>query len=306
MTKSVTTPGHADLWRRLVDDAAMFPPGNASAREAVERHVGYRTGPLAQIVGPLVVADSNLAAVDREVGRTGAGPIEVSVINTSGAGGLVGLAGREFGDLAVVSVESVLPDLDDLAGNAGRLVRAAAEMPDQVQVFVELPYAAGWERAVEVVEAAGMLGKIRTGGTEPADYPSPAQLAEQLSVLVEADLAFKATAGLHHAWPNAGHNEQGIFLPQHGFLNVMIAVHALVGDADRAETASILTDDYADRLAEVVGSWDATDVAKVRRRFHSFGCCGVTDPINDLVTLGLTAREHAWFADHHDPFDPED
>jgi hypothetical protein len=28
-------------------------------------------------------------------------------------------------------------------------------------------------------------------------------------------------------------------------------------------------------------------VARVRRRFRSFGCCGVLDPVNDLVTLGL-------------------
>ena len=64
-------------------------------------------------------------------------------------------------------------------------------------------------RAVEEVEAAGLFGKIRTGGTEPGAYPPASRLAEQLSVLVEADLGFKATAGLHHAWPAVGRNDRG-------------------------------------------------------------------------------------------------
>lgn len=172
------------LWDRLIDDAAMFPPGNAEPREAVARHLVYRTGAPDQpsrtpaIVGPLVVADTALAAVDREIGRAGAGPVEVSVINTTGAGGLLALAGRTFEDLTVVSVESALRDLDDLPGNAGRVAQAALALDDlaiddPITVFVELPYAPGWQRAVEVVEAAGLLGKIRTGGTEPDAYPSP-------------------------------------------------------------------------------------------------------------------------------------
>ena len=281
------------LWNRLVDDAAMFPPGDAGPAEAVARHVQYRTGAADQpaqvpaVVGPLVIPDTAVAAVDRAVGAIGAGPVEVSVIGSTGAGALVSLASRELADLSVVAVDVALRDLDDLAGNARRVAQAALALPESVRVFVELPYARGWERAAEVVEAAGLLGKIRTGGTEPAAYPSCAQLAEQLSVLVETDLAFKATAGLHHAWRNVGHNDRGAPLEQHGFLNVMIAVHALVDGSDRAEVETILDDDDRDRLAELVGSWTDDDAARVRRRFVGFGCCGVLDPIDDLVTLGL-------------------
>lgn len=278
------------LWDRLFDDAAMFPPGNAGAAAAVAQHVEYRTGPLTAMIGPLVVADTALTEVNRAVERAGAGPVEVSVVNTSGAGGLVSLARRleQLDELTVVAVESALRDLDDLPGNAARVAQASLDLGD-IRVFVELPYAPGWADAAAAVEAEGLLGKIRTGGTEPELYPSAGRLAEQLSVLVEADLAFKATAGLHRAWPNTGHNAQGTPLPQHGFLNVMIAVHALVDGAEPAEAAEILADDYPDRLAELVGAWSAADITKVRRRFRSFGCCGVTDPIDDLVTLGLLA-----------------
>lgn len=281
------------LWDRLVDDAAMFPPGLAGPAEAVARHVQYRTGAADQppyvpaVVGPLVVPDTALAAVDRAVAAIGAGPIEVSVVSSTGAGGLVALAGRELGDLSVVAVEVALRDLDDLAGNAERVAQAARALPEPVRVFVELPYARGWEHAAEVVEAAGLLGKIRTGGTEPEHHPSAVQLAEQLSVLVETDLSFKATAGLHHAVRHVGHNDRGTRLEQHGLLNLMVAVHALADGSDRAEVETILDEDHRDRLAERVGSWTNDDAARVRRRFVGFGCCGVLDPIGDLVTLGL-------------------
>jgi len=275
------------LWDRLIDDAAMFPPGSASPAEAVARHVEYRTGSVAGLVGPLVVPDTALAAVDRVVGGSGAGPLEVSVVVSTGAGGVASLADRRLEDLSVVAVECALRDLDDLAGNAGRVAQATAGLDDAVRVFVELPYGPGWERAVEVVEAAGLLGKIRTGGTEPEAYPSAGRLAQQLSVLVEADLAFKATAGLHRAWRNVGHNAAGAPLEQHGVLNLMVAVHALVQGADTVEVETVLEDEYGDRLAELVGSWTDDDAARVRRRFVAFACCGVLDPIEDLVTLGL-------------------
>jgi hypothetical protein len=36
-----------------------------------------------------------------------------------------------------------------------------------------------------------------------------------------------------------------------------------------------------------VREWDDGTCTDVRRGFRSFGCCGVTDPIDDLTCLGL-------------------
>lgn len=274
-------PAPATLFAGLVDDAAMFPPGNAPAVEAVAAHRGYREAGYAGLLGPLVVPDEQLAAVGRMCLRQDPRPLEVSVINTGGAGGLVALAGRSVEGVRVVAVESALRDLDDLAGNAARVASAAGELPEEVRVFVEIPYAPGWERAVEAVEAAGLLGKIRTGSPDDSGTPAYAPLAEQLGVLVEADLPFKATAGLHHARPTPGPDPDRPV--QHGFLNVLAAVDALVEGASAVEAAAVLrSGDPA-----VVALWDDATAARVRRRFVSFGCCGVLDPIGDLVTLGL-------------------
>ena len=199
----VAPPVLFDGW---IDDAAMFPPGNAAVDEAVSAHLRYRRSWFASLIGPLLVSDLRLAEVGRTLRQVGMGGgtegtlrLAVGVVNTSGAGGVLSLLGRQIEDVQLVAVESALRDLDDLAGNAERVVSAAAELDDAVRVFVEIPYAPGWERAVAVVEAAGYYGKLRTGGVEPADTPPADQLARQLSVLIEADLPFKATAGLHQA-----------------------------------------------------------------------------------------------------------
>ena len=43
----------APLFDRLVDDAAVFPPGLAPLDVAVREHLDRRTGPYAAHIGPL-------------------------------------------------------------------------------------------------------------------------------------------------------------------------------------------------------------------------------------------------------------
>jgi hypothetical protein len=288
----VAPPVLFDGW---IDDAAMFPPGNASVDEAVGAHLRYRRSWFASLIGPLLVSDLKLAEVGRTLrqvrmsgGPEGTLPLAVSVGNTSGAGGLLSLVGREIEGVQLAAVETALRDLDDLAGNAGRVVSAAGQLDDAVRVFVEIPYAPGWEKAVAVVEAAGFYGKLRTGGLEPVDTPPSDQLARQLSVLIEADLPFKATAGLHHAVALSG-SDPG--RPrQHGFLNLLIAVEELVDGGSASEAADLLGESGRQSVLARVAAWNDTQASRIRRRFRSFGCCGVLDPINDLAALGLIAE----------------
>jgi hypothetical protein len=281
------------LFAGLLDDAAVFPPGNASVPDAVRLHREHRASWFAPLIGPLVVADTELAEVSRSVtvagdGREPGEDLAVSVVIGGGAGGLVALARRELPGVAVVAAEIGLRDLDDLAGNAGRVVAAAGELdPDEVTVFVEVPYGPGWVGAVEVIEAAGLHGKIRTGGLEPDAFPTAGRLAEQLSVLIEADLPFKATAGLHRAWPNRVTDAQGRTLHHHGFLTLMMAVEALIDGAGTEAAVDLLQLDDPGRLYTAMQGWDLAAATRVRRRFHSFGCCAVTEPVDDLVALGL-------------------
>ncbi len=49
-----------DIVRGLVDDAAIFPPGNAPLPEAVTAHLERRSTPYADLVGTFVVDDRRL------------------------------------------------------------------------------------------------------------------------------------------------------------------------------------------------------------------------------------------------------
>ncbi|MFT4164216.1 MAG: hypothetical protein QM650_03140 [Microlunatus sp.] len=278
------------LFAGLVDDAAVFPPGNAAVPDAVRAHLVHQSAWYAPLIGPLVLPDTELVTASRTARSLApdSESLPISVVITSGAGGLTALARRALPGLQVVAAEIALRDPAELRGNAQRVVAAAQDFdPEDVTIFVELPFQPGWVAAIEVIEAAGLSGKIRTGGVAPDAYPSAGQLADQLSELIEADLPFKATAGLHRAWPNQALNAQGETLHQHGFLTMLMAIEALVDGAGTDQAAELLRLNDPGRIYAAFEDWDDATSARVRRRFRSFGCCGVTDPVQDLVTLGL-------------------
>src|SRR5262245_12753309 len=58
-----TEPSVPPLLRALIDDAAVFPPGNAPLDEAVAAHRQHRAGWYAEMVGPLLVPASSAPAL---------------------------------------------------------------------------------------------------------------------------------------------------------------------------------------------------------------------------------------------------
>src|SRR4051812_14492154 len=104
-------------WRGLVDDATVFPPGDAPLDEALDAYVARRGEWYAGLVGSFVVTDAALPDVTEDV--------PVSVVVTGGAGAIAGalrLAAKH--DVSVAGIEIALRDLDDLAGNARRVLAA--------------------------------------------------------------------------------------------------------------------------------------------------------------------------------------
>ncbi len=58
------------LFAGLVDDAAMFPPGNAPLERALAEHLTYRQSGYAELVGPLLVPAARLAELADAVADT--------------------------------------------------------------------------------------------------------------------------------------------------------------------------------------------------------------------------------------------
>ncbi|MGO0576911.1 hypothetical protein [Ornithinimicrobium panacihumi] len=298
-----TTPAPRSLLTRLVDDAAVFPPASLSVPDAWSAHLALRAGRYGDLLGPLLVAAAGASdlvaaaaaaprAEDLETGTGhGARPIEVGVIARPGV---------PVEDLlSAVSTIEASPQLVvagvELAHDAEGSWRAALDLPLPVAVEVGrdgAAQAAALDGIVTATEARDepVLAKLRTQSTPQAPVPTARELAEFLCAVGSRKLSFKLTGGLHHAVAGERVRPDGGTELQHGVLNVIAATHYLVDGADLPGLESVLALQDADSLAAMARHLDETAVRELRRAFVSFGCCTVTDPLDELTDLGLVAR----------------
>ena len=277
------------FWTALVDDAAIFPPGNADLTDAAAAYVARRGTAYADLVGTFVLRDTDVpkVAVAPDVS------FPVSVVVTGGAGQITGPAKAcERSNLTLAGMEIALRDLDDLPGNARRVVaavdaaRGEGVLDDAVPVFVELPPGEPtyqWLAAADEVAAAELRLKFRTGGVEAHLFPTAAELAAWIDAALDRETPFKCTAGLHNAVRHSG--EDGF--EHHGCVNVLLATRRAFDGAPTAEVVETLEQRDGTALAAEAR---AADLAGARRWFTSFGSCSVTEPLDDLITLGLTEQ----------------
>ncbi|MDX6374909.1 MAG: hypothetical protein QOD98_3897 [Nocardioidaceae bacterium] len=264
-------------WSGIVDDAAIFPPGDSPLHEATAAYVARTAEDGAELVGTFVLKDTDLPLV-----RGFTGPL--SVVVTGGAGqlaGPVGLCARLGLNLA--GLEIALRDPDDLVRNAQRVVTALREVETDVPVYVELPHVgntSSWFAAADEVAAAELRLKFRTGGLEAAAFPAAHALARWIDAALDRETPFKCTAGLHNAVRHTG--EDGF--EHHGFLNVLVATRMLFDGATVDEGVVVLEQRES---AGLVTAARELDLAGARRWFTSFGSCSVAEPLADLHELGL-------------------
>jgi hypothetical protein len=244
----------------------MFPPQNAPASVVVPAHLRLRRGPYADYIGPLLVAverwqELNAVARDESLAIALIGRRTQALMPTTN------VVGRE----EVWDGEPLDPQTI-----ADRL----AVEPASLDVVEDLLAAVGEAR----IDSAPVIAKFRTGGVAADAFPTEDELAFCIVAAYNAGVPFKLTAGLHHA---ARHTGERTGFEHHGFLNVIVAVALCHRGAGTAEVADMLAVRDAQALADEVRSWSDDDGVAVRSSFTSFGCCGVEDPIADLITLGL-------------------
>ncbi|GAA2754712.1 hypothetical protein [Actinopolymorpha rutila] len=289
----------------LIDDAAVFPPASEPLAAALAVYLDRREEWYAGLVGPFLCPDATLpellAALDDAPPPEG--PLPLGLVVTGGAGAIepaLRWAGRT--DRArVVSVEVTLRDEPDLARNVARMDRAlaAAELPDDVAVAVEVPRTDGWDGALDALDALAEYGhraKFRTGGVAAESFPDERALARVVLACLDRELPFKCTAGLHHAVRGSGESggsgepgePRGSGAPEHhGFLNVVLATRLALDGADEPALVEALADRDADHVAGQVRALDDRAATSARRWFTSFGSCSVSDPLADLLRLGV-------------------
>jgi hypothetical protein len=256
------------LFTQLVDDAAVFPPGNFSLSEAIDRRSARRGTPASDFVGPLLLPpqlveealEDHSGLVITVIGRKETPIAEV----IAGAENVADASGHALSGVEVAAVdgwEAVL----DLA------VPVAVEVPTGAAGRALLPGIAAQEGQV--------VAKLRTGSTPTNSVPSVADTAAFITECVEQGVAFKLTGGLHRAIAHTTDDED-----QFGFLGVLLAVHAALLGGD---VAASLTNRDKDSTDSAIRALSEADAVTARNVFTSFGCCDVLDPIRDLAALGL-------------------
>jgi hypothetical protein len=275
----MNTTRHSTLVRNLLDDAAIFPPGNAPIPVAVADHLRHLAGPLAPLIGSFVVSDSRLTELTQALAHAGmTDPVDVTLV--VGPGDLVDVLGQLPG-LRDVSLHAV----ETSVSSAAEATVAARIMASSDAVLYLEPGlgAAVFDEVVDVASKHGARVKLRAGGTTGAAFPTSPLLAGAIERCVNAGVPFKCTAGLHHA---TRHRDPATGFAHHGFLNVLLAA-GVTDQLGTSATADVLEQTDAAMLASGLSSLGPDGLAIARRRFVSFGTCSLTDPVDDLTELGL-------------------
>jgi hypothetical protein len=270
------------LFDRLVDDAAVFPPGLAPLDVAVREHLDRRTQPYAGHLGSLLVPAGDAAELARLAAgddRTAAAPLEVGLVVRPGSPvqPLVEATGllRDDDRVVVTAVE--------LGWSPDWRSALALAVPVAVEVGSGAEQQSGLDDIADAVDGdADVIAKFRTGSTPTWPWPDEHALGAFLDAVILHGLSFKLTGGLHHAVRGRYGPEQ-----QHGLLNVLLATHEALSGAEAPELAQLLAQTSAELLAERASRLSAVDAARVRASFTAYGCCGVLDPLVELAALGL-------------------
>jgi hypothetical protein len=271
----------------LIDYAGLYPPAALDMRAALHNYLSYRKGNHAGMLGRFIV---DLARLDelREAAGESVADLRLSVIAAPDAD-FNAIAKHRSAGLRIESVE--------IKCDAPlKIARICEQLPPGVTCYLEIPIAQACTSTLDAIAAVGHHAKLRMGGIVPEAVPEAAQVAERLHLLADRDVAFKATAGLHHPFRSqhrltyAADSPSGMM---HGFVNLLCAAAAvLFGRATRDVQRILEEQDPAafQVTTEAIGvhgcRWTAEQLREVRQFFTGFGSCSFTEPIHDLEALG--------------------
>ncbi|BCB85600.1 hypothetical protein [Phytohabitans suffuscus] len=271
------------LFTRLVDDAAVFPPGSAPLPEAIIGHREHRAAWYAELVGPLLLPSSALTEAARLLKPDER--LEAGLIGDGGVDALAGDLAAADERLEIGQVEvAVAKRGEDPEPGLRRLLAVLAERPS-LTAYAEIPLTWGLLAALDTVAEARAAGvavaaKFRTGGLAAELFPTPVELAAVICACRDRELPFKLTAGLHNA---IRHTDPETGFVHHGFLNVLVGTAAAVDGAEVADVAELLA--ATDPVPLIEPARALRDGP--RPLWIGFGSCSVVEPLTDLIRLGL-------------------
>ncbi|AEV82970.1 hypothetical protein ACWT_1951 [Actinoplanes sp. SE50] len=268
------------LFARFFDDAALFPPGNAPMAAAVPAFLDRLATPHAPLVGPFIAPAARLAEVAAHL-RPAGPPLDIALIAApADLPAAVDKIDKTPG-MRLVAVEA--PVAVDAAHTRSAVRVIADSLPPGLPAAVEVPRTAARDEVLDALAGTRCRAKLRTGGVRADLFPPVEELAATIRACITRSVAFKCTAGLHHA---VRHTDPATGFDHHGFLNVLLAA----AHPDAAETHLARTD--AARIAADLRAWSPATAVRARAAFTGFGTCDLADPVNDLAHLGLLPERY--------------
>ena len=194
---------------------------------------------------------------------------------------------------------AVCDSLEVKAFSREEIVRTANAIPDTFKAYFEIPLEDNLPYLVSTLSRKKQGAKIRMGGVTPDLFPKTIDIIRFINTCLEANVPFKATAGLHHPIrcfkpltyePNAPKGNMC------GFLNLFLGA-GFAREGFRPEILEQILEEEAKeafKFKESGAQWQKEyslnnhQLANLREKnIISFGSCSFEEPIEDLQEIGL-------------------
>lgn len=294
------------LLRGLIDYAGLFPPASLAMAVAATNYESYLHAEFRWMLGRFIVPVARLGEFEEAVNRLPHAPghadsrWSLSALPSANLAADLALI-REFTDRVAASSSQKTVSIDSLEikiASAEEIERLSKLIPAELETYFEIPLNADVGDCIKAVGDCGRRAKIRTGGETSDKFPTSASVVEFMRLCAASNVAFKATAGLHHpirSLHRLTYQADSASAIMHGFLNVFLAAAFMRAGLETPLAVELMNEKSAATFhfdSEGV-LWrehrlTVADLSNSRRDFAiSFGSCSFTEPVEDLRALHL-------------------
>lgn len=282
------------LMAGMIDYAGLFPPAALEMKAAVTDYAQYAAGDESWALGRFVVPLGRMSEFTNAFNEVCCDEREkVWLLSIIGSTDAI----DDHARIAAFTQGAALIDAIEIkAADPESIQRILAGLPEVLVPYVEFPPDKANEM-LPMLARNGARAKIRMGGVTPDAFPDSVTVARFLIDCADAQVAFKATAGLHHAvrgdYPLTS-EAASQSVAMHGFVNLFLAsALAWLGKEEDLIVATLEEDKPREfRFTEDNISWHGNalttgQIGTVRRDFGiDFGSCSFLEPIEDVKALG--------------------
>jgi len=279
---------------RLIDYAGLFPPASLDMRTAVENYARYQQGKHAEMLARFIVPASRLGEFESASNSLAFGSAwPLSALVTDPVHDMPAIAEFNQRNASRFVVDAV----ELKASSPEEILHSRVLIHHSITPFFEIAPESAPELLPVILRVDGRA-KIRTGGITASAFPTSEMIVDFILGCVRYEVAFKATAGLHHPVRSLRPLTYASDAPtglMHGFLNVFVASVFAQQGIERQRLVEILACDDARgfQFTDLGATWrdlsaSVEEIATVRNGFAiSFGSCSFEEPVADLRELEL-------------------